>query len=773
MLEKIFALRVHELMKYPRLCSRRLERFYSKLVHNVTRTPWFSLEMNPKRHAVSRSVTIIGVLAILIIAVVAGIALTSKSSNSSSTTSSTGSGTSTGSSTSIGTSTSGAVPQTLTYESAETIQYLDPAVSYYSYDYNIMQNVYEPILWYNQANATDVIPWLAASMPTENSAGTQYQFTLRSGIKFADAEALNSSAVWFSINRALINDGSSPVGHGTQSSWLIQQLSNQSLSSFFNGAQTYGNSYVQDWLNANFIQVTGALTFNVNVMNPNVAFPYLFSNPIVDPVAPDYVMQHDLALWTASGAGYTLPYTTLSGNNFTAKAMEYFDDLSATCNSGSTPAGCGATYLNTAAQGSQAGTGPYTITSDDTSTNTITLAANPSYWGGPYQFMTPAGQKIAAQIKTVIFKFVADQTTREIDVQNAAKSNQAMAIDVESTNLYDVASKSDWLNSGTLNSTINGVSLYGPYPFLGVTFDPFSTNVTSPLTGAYYSFQPFADLRLRTAFADAVNMTSEWVSNADKLGQVAPNVVPPGLPPAGVFNASIAPTYSYNPDESANLLLLAMQNPLRIFHFTNGTLAPAGLFNNTFGCTTLTNGKCTNPVAQTIQLVYATGDTSDEAIMNDIAGTINNVSSTYNMGLTVSVQPLPAGQELTEAFSEPNHLYMYAFGWIDDYPWVLDFTGNMLAYPGTYPGPDGMNFPAITNLYHESLNASSAGNLQALISDSNQMNVLSNQEVMYLWTFDNVNFVTMTSNVHGLYWNSNLGSAAANGVGPEYFATLY
>jgi peptide/nickel transport system substrate-binding protein len=741
-----------------------LERFYSESCPNMSRTPWFSLEMNRERHAISRSVTIGVVVVLLLIAVVAGIELSSKSSSSSTTSSST-----TGSSTGKSSTASGAVPGTITYESAETIQYLDPAVSYYSYDYNIMQNVYEPILWYNGANATDVIPWLAQSY---TGGPTQYQFTLRSGIKFADGEALNSSAVWFAINRALINDGSSPVGHGTQSGWLIQQLSNQSLSSFFNGAQTYGSSYVAEWLKANFIQVTGTLTFNVNVMNPNVAFPYLFANPVVDPVAPGYVMQHDLAMWTASGAGYTLPYSTLSGN-FTQKSIEYFDDLSATCNAGSSPAGCGATYLNAAAQGSMAGTGPYTITSDDTSTNTITLQANPNYWGGPYQFMTPAGSKIAAQIKTVVFKFVADQTTREIDVQNAAKSGQAMAIDVESTNLYDVASKSAWLNSGTLNSTVNGVSVYGPYPFLGVTFDPFSTNVTSPLTGAYYSFQPFADQRLRLAFADAVNMTQEWISNADKLGQVAPNVVPPGLPPAGVYNSSNGPAYRYNPDQAASLLLLAMQNPVRAFHFTNGTLAPPGLFNNTFGCTTLTNGRCTNPVPQTIQITYATGDTSDEAIMNDIAATINNASLTYNMGLTVSVQPLPAGQELTEAFSVPNHLYFYAFGWIDDYPWVLDFTGNMLAYPGTYPGADGMNFGAINSLYKASLSDSASGNLNALISDSNKMNALANQEVMYLWTFDNVNFVTMTSNVQGLYWNSNLGSAAANGVGPEYFASLY
>lgn len=718
-----------------------------------------------------------GVLAILIIAVVAGIALTSKGSSSSTTSSSTSSGSSSGSSSSSGiisstsssSATSGAVPSTLTYEAAETAQYIDPAVSYFSYDYNVMQNVYEPILWYNSSCATCVIPWLAQSY-SGNTAGTQYTFTLRSGISFADGEKLNSSVVWFNLNRALILDGSTPVGHGTQSSWLIQQLSNQSLSTFFHGAQAYGTAYVNQWLAQNFVQVTGQYTFKVNVENPNAAFPYLFSNPIVDQLAPGYVEQHDLALWTPSSAGYTLPFSTLSGN-FTQKALQYLDDLSATCNSGSTPSGCGGTYLNTSTQGSMAGTGPYTITSDVLSTNTITLQANPSFWGGPYQF--GHGQKIEAQIKTIVFKYVADQTTREIDLQNAAKSKGAMAIDVEGTNLYDVATKSTWLSTGQLTSSLPGVSLYGPYPFLSTLFDPYGTNVTSPLTGSYYSWQPFADQRIRLAFADAVNMTQELISNNDNLGQVAQNVIPPGLPPAGVYNASNSPAYSFNPDEAAKLLIQAMQSPITSFNFVNGTKAPAGLFNNTFGCTSFTKGVCANPVAQTVPLVFGSGDTADEAIFNDMAGTINNISTTYNLGLNVVVQPLPTGQMITEAFSQPTHLYMYALGWIDDYPWVLDFTGNMLAYPGTYPGTSGMNFPAMNTLYQDSLNASASGNTAALVQYSNEMNALSNKEVMYLWTFNVVNFVTMTSNVQGLYWNNNLGSAAGNGVGPEYFATLY
>lgn len=712
--------------------------------------------MRNGKSAISTTLAVV-VIVILVVAVGAAAYLYSTTTSKTTTTSS-------------GVTTSGSkpttVPTTFTYEEVETAQYLDPAISYFSFDYNVMQNVYEPILWFNGTCGTCVIPWLAQSY-TSNSAGTVYSFTLRQGIKFADGEPLNSTAVYFSINRGLLFDGSTPVGHGTQSSWLIQQLENDSLSTFMSGvAQSYSPAWEQAVLKQNMIQVTGPLTFNVNVQSPNSAFAFLFANPIVDPVAPVFTMQHDLAMWNQTSAGYTLPFPKLSGG-LNQEISQYFQDLVATCNAGNTPAGCGATYLSTAAQGSTAGTGPYVLTSNDVSKNIITLTANPNYWGGPYK--TP----IKPQIQTVVFKYVPDENTREIDLQNAAKSGQAMSIDVASTSLYDIADRAQWLNNNKLVSDITGVTMYGPYNFYGTTFDPFDTNVTSPLTGAYYSFQPFADQRIRLAFADAVNMTSEWLTTDNKVGTVAQNVVPPGLPPSGSFNSSIKPAYSYNPDQSAQLLLQAMQNPITKFTFTNGTAAPAGLFNNAFGCKTLASGRCTNPVQQSITLVYGSGDTVDESIMNDLAGTIDNISATYNMGLTVSVEPLPTGQMLTEAFAVPGHLYMYALGWIDDYPWVTDFTGNMLAYPGTYPAADGWNIAQMNTLFSKSLNDSAANNLPALVSDSNAMDSLSNKMVMYLWTYYNVNFVAMTSNVQGLFWNPSLGSAAAGGVGPEYFATLY
>jgi len=108
-----------------------------------------------------------------------------------------------------------------------------------------------------------------------------------------------------------------------------------------------------------------------------------------------------MALWSASGSGYTLPNPTLSGGMMN-QINQYFQDESATCNTGPTPGGCGATYLNTSTQGSLAGTGPYVLTSSDATSGTITLTARSGYWGGP------DAVAIQPQIKTVIFKFVPD-----------------------------------------------------------------------------------------------------------------------------------------------------------------------------------------------------------------------------------------------------------------------------------------------------------------------------------------------------------------------------
>ena len=322
-------------------------------------------------------------------------------------------------------------------------------------------------------------------------------------------------------------------------------------------------------------------------------------------LAPNYVTQHDVALWNQSSNGYTLPYPTLSGN-LTNRIYQYFVDEVSTCNAGATPKGCGTTYLDGSYNGSLAGTGPYEIQSASQTTGDVVLAANPHYWGWTPMPKTLSGPVPAFQ--TVDINYVPTITTREVDLQAAAASGRAMTIDLTGDHLYDVADRSAWLANGTLQSILPGVSLYGPYTTHATLYEPFDMNVTNPLTGSYYTFQPFADRRLRLAFADSVNMTEINTDSNNNLGKVANEAIPPGLPPVGSYNSSITPLYSFNTTAVQDSLLAAMQHPLTQFNFFNGTAAPLGFFNNTFGCSTLdSSGQCAHPVTQSITLAYYVG----------------------------------------------------------------------------------------------------------------------------------------------------------------------
>jgi len=649
------------------------------------------------------------------------------------------------------TSTIPPAPTTLTYETTAGPEYLDPAVAYYQQDAYYLQNEYENLVMFNKTTA-QVIPWLAQSYSVSSNQ-LSVSFTLRPGITFDDGEPLNSSAVYFSFNRFLIMDGSTPTTHGTQYAWLLQEVLNTSLSSSLTGAQTYNEHYVNEVLGENFVQITGPMTFNLNMVHMYPLIEMISYND-GDIVAPMFVMEHDVALWNQSSTGYNLPYPTLTGS-MSNKMTEYFDDEVATCNAGITPKGCGETFLDPGLNQpnpSPAGTGPYMITSVDQSGD-IVFKANPNYWGGPFQFM--GGQKIVPYFQTVDVKVVYSTPTRELDLRSAAASGQAMTIDLEALNMYDVVNRNAWLNNNTLESTIPGVSIYGPYSQFETNWFDLDTNVTNQATGTYYQFQPFADLRLRTAFADAVDIPTVNLEINNNLGIVANGVVPPEFPPIGSYNASLPVNYSYNPDAVQTLLLSAMEKPITHFTYTNGTEAPPGLFNNTFGCSSANlqanGGVCSRPVSQTIPIVYMTGDTFNEDIADQIASTINNVSATYNMGLSVTLLPIPSSEYWTLCYS--SYYYSYWGGYINDYPWSTDMLTIAYHYPSVYPAANGWNLTEFSTLYNQLLAADATGNAAGNVAISNQMNSLANKDVMYLWTIYPTAFEVFTSNVKGVYFN--------------------
>ncbi|MDA4131086.1 MAG: hypothetical protein OK457_09970, partial [Thaumarchaeota archaeon] len=256
----------------------------------------------------------------------------------------------------------------------------------------------------------------------------------------------------------------------------------------------------------------------------------------------------------------------------------------------------------------------------------------------------------------------------------------------------------------------------------------------------------------------------------NNLGRVAINGMPPGFPPAGTFNTSITPIYSFNPDKAAQLLLQAMQQPLTNFNFENGTAAPAGVFNNTFGCTSLnTNNQCSKPVPQTIALNFPSGDTVNQQIDEQIASAINNISSAYNMGLTVTLAPIPQGLEVVSGFS--GYLYFWSSSADADYPWSIDFTGVLYGEYNLFTGPSGWDLAALGNLEMQAFEATASNNISGLVAVTDMMNKISNQAVQYLWTIYPSWITVMTSNVQGFYYNPSIYTESGGGM-PEYFATL-
>jgi hypothetical protein len=110
---------------------------------------------------------------------------------------------------------------------------------------------------------------------------------------------------------------------------------------------------------------------------------------------------------------------------------------------------------------------------------------------------------------------------------------------------------------------------------------------------------------------------------------------------------------------------------------------------------------------------------------------------------------------------------MWATSVYVDYPWVVDPEEAILAPGGFWPGPDGWNLTAMGTLTAHITHESSVNNISGVIYCSNAMNVLGNEEVMYLWTFYPETFQIMTTNIQGFYYNSALYDTF------QYFAPLY
>ena len=103
-------------------------------------------------------------------------------------------------------------PATWTETTFGDVDTLDITHAYESAGGEIIENVYDRLLWYKADSVTEFVPWLATEIPSlENGGisedGLTYTFKIREGVKFHDGSDMTVDDVAFSIVRGVLAGG--------------------------------------------------------------------------------------------------------------------------------------------------------------------------------------------------------------------------------------------------------------------------------------------------------------------------------------------------------------------------------------------------------------------------------------------------------------------------------------------------------------------------------------------------------------------------------------
>jgi len=88
----------------------------------------------------------------------------------------------------------------------DSIDYLDPGLTYGAEGLNVIWNVYLPLLGYRHVAGADgatIVPYLARSLPTVSRDGKEYTLRLRAGVKYSNGQPVKASDFKAAVERDL------------------------------------------------------------------------------------------------------------------------------------------------------------------------------------------------------------------------------------------------------------------------------------------------------------------------------------------------------------------------------------------------------------------------------------------------------------------------------------------------------------------------------------------------------------------------------------------
>ncbi|HDP96142.1 MAG TPA: hypothetical protein ENN25_00400 [Euryarchaeota archaeon] len=382
-------------------------------------------------------------------------------------------------------------PNTYIYVTIGEPQYLDPAVNYETAGGEVLQNVYETLIWYDGDSAEDLVPMLATEVPSIANGlisedGLNYTFNLRSGVTFHDGTAMDAADVEYSIERVLrIHDPAGP-------SWMLEQVMTDYISYYI--GETVG-TWIADSYNASWL-------IDALPSDPD----HVIDDEDVRAVSEASIDQVDSDTITIR---LTHPYPGfLQIMAYTIGSVVSMDYVEA---NGGVEDGVHNDWMDQHTCGS----GPYKLVEWDIGSG-IQLTRNDDYWGP------------APSIKNVFILLATDPNTRMLMLQ--AGDADGIDLDIKYESLFQSADYR--ISKG--------------HASFDMMFAGFNMEINATAAASQYgSTVPsdfFQDKNVRQAFVHLINYTLYIESVRKGNGLAANGPIPQGM---FGFNESI-PYYEYN-----------------------------------------------------------------------------------------------------------------------------------------------------------------------------------------------------------------------------------
>jgi len=587
-------------------------------------------------------------------------------------------------------------PDTLIYQTFGDPDYIDPAVDYETSGGDIVQSVYEGLLWYDGESAVTLVPRLCSSYTVDPSL-TTYTFYLRQGIKYHDGTSFNAYTMKYALDRAvLIADPDGPA-------WIISQCI-RGGSDFMTDFGEAANATMQyaaalAYLTANGVEAFPNYTLVIHVdygdsgvPTPYPAFLYCMAFSVSYAISPTFV-------WDNGGSAANTADLDVPGHyGLTLNTTTW-----AYC-PGVEP-GVHNTYIDS----HMCGTGPFKFV-EWTPLTRIVLDRNPDYWGLSDTINDwTAGDNYwhgyYPKVSRVIRMQVAEQSSRKL----ALLTGDADGVDwpvLYAPEIYDATTHSI-LDSriilpGVLKPTLNVNSMQ-----LSLVKQVIGTNST----GYPKTVVPFANKDMRLGFQYAFPYDQFISAAVNGHGVRMRNVVPEGM-------------LGYDPS-------LPMYN-------TNTTAAKAHL---EAGMTAL------GIQTITIQLSYNQGNDVRKTACLMLKAAIESITLSGGMSVTCTVQEYVWATFLF--LMRNRQLETFFVGWLPDYP----DPDNYMVYcssSGTFAYRTGYSNATIDTLVAQAAVETNA-TLRLAMYHEIQMEMYRSAHNIFM--HQPTNFQPFRTWVHGWYFN--------------------